>query len=206
MSTDFATQKDSHGKVVYENGQTLDRRKKKLPKREDGVIETGHYGSVRKAKSIEVQEFNVNHDEPLSFSITDAINKVEEQRAGLGPLWQMLRDAVCDNMKPTEIGYSHGKTDPQASAVGNVILAIAIEEAARIYSRLDQQEASDSYVEWLETQDDAMAVPARKLKRALNPVKSPGLVFRQNKIDKSLFSAANDNDSRWLNEPSDLAA
>jgi hypothetical protein len=197
-NTDFAMQKDSHGNVVYEFGQTLDRKKAKS-KRDDGVVETAHYGSARKAKrSAVVHEFNVHRDEPLSFSITDATNTMEEIRAGLGPLWRILEPVIRENMKSAEIGYSYGKTDPQASAVGNVILQIAIEEAAAIYDRIDEREASDlAYVEWLESQDDALPVPARRLKRALSPG-STSLVFRHNHAVKSSISAANDNHSRAL--------
>jgi len=197
-STDFAVQKDSHGNVVYEFGQSLDRKKAKS-KRDDGVVEASHYGSARKAKrSAVVHEFNVHRDEPLSFSITDATNTIEEIRAGLGPLWRLLEPVICNNMKSAEIGYAYGKTDPQASATGNVILTIAIEEAASIYDRIDEREASDlTYVEWLESQDDALPVPARRLKRALSPG-STSLVFRHNYAGKSGLSAANDNHSRAL--------
>jgi hypothetical protein len=197
-STDFAMQKDSHGKVVYENGQSLDRKKAKS-KRADGVIETQYDGSVRKAKrSAVVHEFNVHRDEPLSFSITDAINIIEEIQAGLGPLWPILEPVICDNKMSAEVGYSFGKTDPQASAVGNVILKIALEEAATIYDRIDERDASDlAYVEWLEFQNDALPVPARRLKRALSS-RSAGLVFRHNHAGKSGLSAANDNHSRSL--------
>jgi hypothetical protein len=197
-SADFAMQKDTHGNVVYENGQSLDRKKAKA-KRGDGLIETAHDGSVRKVKRpVAAHEFNVHRDEPLSFSIADAINTIEEIRAGLGPLWLILKPVICDNMKSAEVGYGFGKTDPQASAVGNVILQIAIEEVASIYDRIDEREASDlAYVEWLESQDDALPVPARRLKRALSPgYKS--LVFRHNHAKKSGLSAANDNHSRSL--------
>jgi hypothetical protein len=196
--TDFAMQKDSHGKVVYENGQSLDRKKAKF-KRDDGVIEAPYVGSVRKAKQLGVtHEFNVHRDEPLSFSIADAINTVEEIRAGLGPLWPILKQAVCDNMMSAEVGYSFGKTDPQASAVGNVILKIAIEEAASIYDRIDERETSDlAYVEWLGCQDNALPVPARRLKRALSPGHT-SIVFRHNHARKSGLLAANDNHSRSL--------
>jgi hypothetical protein len=196
-STDFALQKDSYGNVVYEFGQSLDRRKAKRT-REDGVVETRHYGSARKAKHSPVHEFNVHRDEPLSFLVTDATNNIEEIRAGLGPLWSIVEPVVCNNMKSAEVGYRFGKTDPQASAVGNVILQIAIEEVATIYRRIDQREASDlAYVEWLETQDDALAVPARRLKRALSP-NQQSLVFRHNQPIKSMLLATNDNDSRYL--------
>jgi hypothetical protein len=101
-------------------------------------------------------------------------------------------------MKSAEIGYAYGKTDPQASAAGNVILKIAIDEAAMIYDRIDDRETSDlAYVEWLKFQDDALPVPARRLKRALSPG-STGLVFRHNHSGKSGLSAANDNHSRAL--------
>jgi hypothetical protein len=198
LNADFAMQKDSHGNVVYEFGQTLDRRKAKS-QRDDGVTEPRHYGSARNAKrSPIVSEFNLHRDEPLSFSITDATNTIEEIRAGLGPLWSIVEPVVCSNMKSAEVGYRFGKTDPQASAVGNVILQIAIEEVAAIYRRIDQREASDlAYVEWLETQDDALAVPARRLKRALSP-NQQSLVFRHNQPIKSMLLATNDNDSRYL--------
>ena len=108
-SADFAMQKDNHGNVVYENGQTLDRRKAKS-KRDDGVIETRNYGSARTAKrSTVVHEFNVHRDEPLSFSITDATNNIEEIRAGLGPLWAILEPVIFNNMKSVEVGYGFGK-------------------------------------------------------------------------------------------------
>jgi hypothetical protein len=195
---DFAMQKDNHGNVVYENGQSLDRKKAKS-KRGDGVIEAPHDGSVRKAtRSGVAHEFNVHRDEPLSFSIADAINTIEEISAGLGPLWPILKPVVCDNMMSAEVGYGFGKTDPQASAVGNVILTIAIGEAATIYDRIDERESSDlAYVEWLESQDDAMPVPAKKLKRALSPGYT-SIVFRHNYAGKSGLSAANENHSRSL--------
>jgi hypothetical protein len=167
-TADFDLQRDQYGNVVYENGQTLDRKKIKQI-RQDGVDEDVHAGAVRKAsKSGVTHGFDVYRDDPHAFALIAARNNIDEAIVAAGPLWQFLKLVVRGNPKSAEIGYMLGKTDPQASGVGNMIIKLALEAVAGGYDRIDERESSsENYAKWLGKQPDALPVPARRLKAAL---------------------------------------
>ncbi len=186
-SADHSLQKDQNSNVVYDLGMTLDRKKVSRV-RKDGTAEAIYDGAVRKSKASKsgvTHGFDPSRDDLLPFAIIMAANNVEEIQASIGPLWPILMSVVCDNAKSATIGYMFEKTDPQASAVGNVIIKIALEEVAKIYERIDAREASSlPYAEWLDKQPNSLAVPARKLKAALqgNDNSPPSLAIAERPI------------------------
>lgn len=165
--TDFELQKDANGKTVFENGQTLDRKKKPSA---DGSSDSFD-GPVRGAKgsgAVCNSGFNVFRDDPLPFATIIARDNVEEITAAVGPLWRFLKGSVCDNVMSAEHGYALGKRDPQASGVGNALIRIALDEVVATYDRIDRREVEyKTFQEWLAKQTHVLPLPARRLKTAM---------------------------------------
>ena len=196
---DYAVQRDQHGRVVFDNGITIARktRKKDATRQEDGQPEARYDGSsiIVKDPSLIGCSF---HGDQFPFAAADASNRLEEIEVGLGPLWAILRNAIVDNWKLAEVGQAFGKTAPQDSAVGNVLIDVALKAAADVYDRIDAREQSEAtFLEWLQDQPGTIPIPARKVKQLFRQ-KHAGVSFKQNRSDKSIISAANDNDRAWL--------
>lgn len=103
----------------------------------------------------------------LAERITDTKHRAEEVAVFIGPLLTSLLKAVFKNATATDIGESLGYKPPQASAVGNVLLQMALEAAANAYDMLKTRERVGlTYADWLEQQSNGMPVPARKAKNA----------------------------------------
>jgi hypothetical protein len=197
-NVDRGIQKDTNGRLVFEGAMTTDRKQRAVARPEDGQEENGSENRARQmtkqARARVEISYGKGHyykdvnlpitstgavdnggyspgrgDLLLAERITDTKHRAEEVAVFVGPLLPYLRRAVFENATAGDIGESLGFVMPQASAVGNAILGMALEAAGDAYARIKRRERGKlTYEEWLGKQPDGMPIPARKLKQAFS--------------------------------------
>jgi hypothetical protein len=195
LDIDHAMQRDTKGRLVFEDRMTIDRKRRAV-EREDGQEENdiedrarvrtkqgkervrigygkGYYDKdvripITEPGRVSGASYNpARGDLLLAERITDIKHRAEEVALSVGPLMPELCKAVFENATARVIGESLGFSHPQASAVGNAMLQRALEAASDAYSRIKKRERGKlTYAEWLQEQPDGMPIPARKLKQA----------------------------------------
>ena len=156
---DFA--RSESGKVIYANGQTLDRKGRTFNHKNGETDARRFDGPVRTSKgSLAVSNgFNVLHDDPFSQRRIDAQIALDDLAAVVGALWLPLLQA-CDKESFTEIAKGLGYKQP---VVGSAFIKLALEVATRHLRALHSARSFQQYV----AENPSLPVAARRYTRAL---------------------------------------
>jgi hypothetical protein len=182
QSTDYSLQRTESGKVYYEHGQTLDRKKRTYDSKNDEENAERFDGPVRTSKSSELVDnsgFDPFRDDPFPARIIAAHEELDEIIASVGPLWLPLVDVISANATMTNVGEALGAKNTQAPGVGTAIIRLALTAAMEAIDRFNEK-SGDTYVQRLQKLPDSTPVPARRLKAALggnsdgSPSMAPG--------------------------------
>jgi hypothetical protein len=168
--TDYALQRTESGKVYYEFGQTLDRKKRTYDTKNTEANAERYDGAVRKGKpdkalGISNGGFDPYRDDPFPARMIAAHEELDEIIASVGPLWLHLLACVCASATLTDIGSAVGAKHTQAPGVGTAIARLALTAAMEAMERFSEK-SSDTYLQRLQKMPDSTPVPARRLKAA----------------------------------------
>ena len=108
--SDYAMQRAKTGKVQYEEGQTLDRKKRAYTSKNNESDATRFDGPVRKASRsgpVDNSAFDLHRDEPYAARAVSARMELDEIVACVGPLWPPLTDAIQAFCCRNSGGYFH---------------------------------------------------------------------------------------------------
>jgi hypothetical protein len=140
-STYYDLQRTESGKVWFEQGQTLDRKKVTYDTKNDEENAERYSGPVRTAKhSVLVSNsgFDVGRDDPFPVRVMKAREELDAIKAAVGPvLWPSLKAAVSDNATLTDIGLALGAKRFQASREGTRVIRLALTAAIDALGRLN---------------------------------------------------------------------
>ena len=136
--TDYDVQRTKSGKVYFEHGQTLDRRKVTINNedRDERFI-----GSVRTAKkSLPVGNgFDSNRDDPFPVKLIAAREELASVITYVGPLlWTLLKAVISNDATMTDIGEAMGVKSGQSSIVGTAVIRLALTGATEALSRFNE--------------------------------------------------------------------
>jgi hypothetical protein len=170
-STDYALQRTKFGDVHFENGQTLDRKRRTYDGKNGEADAERYDGAVRKGKpdralGVSNGGFDPYRDDPFSAQMIAAHEELDEIIASVGPLWTPLVDVISANATMTNVGETLGARNTQAPGVGTAIIRLALTAAMEAIERFNQK-PGETYLKRLQELPDSAAVPARRLKRAL---------------------------------------
>lgn len=160
-SVDYDAERSASGKVMYEHGQTLDRKWREYSEKNGESDAKRHDGSVRTSKHsgpVSVG-FDVFRDDPAAQRRLDAQTELEDLAAAVGPLWVPLMDAVCRNAGFTEIAARWGYAQP---VVGSFAVMLALDVAAK---HIEAYREAKNFRDFVETH--GLPVTARRYKRAI---------------------------------------
>jgi hypothetical protein len=166
---DYDMQRYDDGKVVYELGQSLDRKSRTYESK-NGEIEARRFdGPVKIVRGGRVDNcgFDVHRDDPAALRKINARLELDEIIAAVGPLWKHLLPAICDNATATEVGQATGAKGTQAPGVGTKFISVALCAAAEVIDRINAERAGASSLALLHSLPDSSPVSAGRLKRAL---------------------------------------
>jgi hypothetical protein len=139
---DCEAQRTESGKVFFEHGQTLDRKKVTFDKK-DGESDAERYsGSVRTAKNsgpVGNSGFDLNRDDPFPVRVMAARKELDAIMVAVGPLWPSLFAAVSENATLTQIGLAIGAKSFQSPHVGTLIIRLALSAAVDALSRFNEE-------------------------------------------------------------------
>jgi hypothetical protein len=176
---DFESQRTDSGKVHYEHGQSLDRKKRTYEGKNGEIDAERHDGPVRTSKGSQLisnSGFDVHRDDPFPARMIAAHDELDEIIAAVGPLWVHLLACVCASATLTDIGSAVGAKHTQAPGAGTAIIRIALTAAIEAIDRFNE-DSGETYLERLQKLPNSTPVPARRLKRALlgNDTAAPSL-------------------------------
>ncbi len=138
---DCEVQRTESGKVWFEHGQTLDR-KKVIFDNKDGESDAERYsGSVRTAKKsgpVSNSGFDLGRDDPFPVRVMAARKELDIIIAAVGPLWPSLFATISENATMTDIGVSLGVKRFQAPREGTRIIRLALTAAMEALGRLNE--------------------------------------------------------------------
>ncbi|MBR0993802.1 hypothetical protein JQ580_24050 [Bradyrhizobium japonicum] len=160
-SVDHDVDRSSSGKVIFHNGQTLDRKWREYSQKNGESDAKRFDGSLRTSKrSAPVGGgFNVVRDDLFVQRLFDAQTELEDIAAVVGPLWLPLIDAVCNNAGFTDIAAQLGYSQ---SAVGSCIVMLALDVAAK---HIEAYHAATTFRDFVESH--GLPVAARRYRRAV---------------------------------------
>jgi hypothetical protein len=122
--TDCGVQRTESGRVHFENGMTLDRRKWK---NDDGEVR--HVGSARIAKNSIPIGNRINRNDPFPVRQLAAREDLNEIIVAVGPLWPSLLAALAEDATMTEIGLNLGAKGAAAPPLGVRTIKLALAAA-----------------------------------------------------------------------------
>jgi hypothetical protein len=134
--TDFDMQRMESGKVWFEHGQTLDRRKVTYDNKNGEADAERYSGSVRTAKK-SLPVGSGGFDLPFPVRALAAREELDAIIAAVGPLWPYLLQAISYNATMTDIGLSRGVKRFQAPYVGTATIRLALTAAMEALDRLN---------------------------------------------------------------------
>ncbi|MET4041589.1 hypothetical protein [Bradyrhizobium sp. RT6a] len=160
-SVDYDVDRSSSGKLIFHNGQTLDRKWREYSEKNGEPDAKRYDGSLRTSKrSAPVSGgFDVVRDDPAAQRRLDAQMELEDLAAVVGPLWLPLMDAVCNNSGFTEIAARLGYSQP---VVGSCIVMLALEVAAK---HIEAYHDAKDFRDFVDTH--GLPVTARRYMRAI---------------------------------------
>jgi hypothetical protein len=169
LGVDYDIEKSPKGKVLYGIGLSLDR-KARIAVSGNGETNKKYNGPIRKAAKsgpVDNSGFDPHRDNPIAFRKIEARQELDEIVVLVGPLWEHLRQAVCENATATDVGIVLGYSGTRASAVGIAMVKLGLETATKAIELCKMVKDEEPYTSWLKKQPDHMPLPARRLKRAL---------------------------------------
>jgi hypothetical protein len=132
-------QRTESGKVWFEHGQTLDRKKRTYDIKNDEAEAERYDGPVRTAKkSLPIGAFDPHRDDPFPVRVIAAREELAAIAAAVGPLWPSLAVAISENATMTDIGLSLGAKSAQAPPFGSLIIRLALTAAMEALSRFNR--------------------------------------------------------------------
>jgi hypothetical protein len=150
------------GKVIYGQGQSLDRKWRVYDHKNDETNALRHDGPVRTSKRSPgpiSNGFDVNRDALFAERKVDAQIELEDMAAVVGPLWLPFLNAAWGNAGFTDVAAALGSKQP---GVGSVILKLALNV---IVNYIEAKHYSTSFLQYV--QDYGLPVSARRLGNAL---------------------------------------
>jgi hypothetical protein len=137
MGMDCDVQRTESGKVYFEHGQTLDRKKRTYDHKNDEQGAERYDGSVRTAKKSIPIGNSLNRDDPFPLRVIAAREELSGIIAAVGPLWPSLVAAISENATLTDVGFALGAKGAQAP-VGSVIIRLALTAAVDALDRFNR--------------------------------------------------------------------
>jgi hypothetical protein len=141
--TDYDVQRTGSGKVVFDHGQTLDRRKVTYDSKNDEEDAERYSGSMRTAKnSVQVNNggYDPNRDDPFPVRVMAAREELDFIIAAVGPvLWPSLKAALSENATMTDIGLALGVKRYQAPSEGVAIIRRALTAAMEMLHEINEK-------------------------------------------------------------------
>jgi hypothetical protein len=137
--TDCDIQRTESGRVHFDYGMSLDRKKRTYDGNRNG--EQGavrHDGPVRKAKYVVPIGSRINRSDPFQMRQLAAREELNVIIAAVGPLWPSLFAAESENATLTDIGLALGVNKFQASREGTRIIRLALTAAMEALGRLNE--------------------------------------------------------------------
>jgi hypothetical protein len=137
-STDYDVQRTESGKVYFEHGQTLDRRKVTVNNEDQDERFIGSVRTAKKSMPVGSGGFNSNHDDPFPVRLIAARQELDSVIAYVGPLlWALLKAVISENATMTDIGVKMGVASAQASIVGTATIRLALAGATEALSLIN---------------------------------------------------------------------
>ena len=134
---DHDMQRTESGKVFFEHGQTLDRRKVIYDEKNGEADAERYSGSPRTAKK-SLPVGNSGFDLPFPVRGMEAREELDAIIAGVGPtLWPYLLMAISYNATMTDIGLALGVKRYQAPREGTAIIRRALTAAMETLGRIN---------------------------------------------------------------------
>jgi hypothetical protein len=177
--TDYALQRTESGNVHYENGQTLDRKKRTHDAKNGEANAERYDGAVRKsdkAGPVSNGGFDLYRDDPFPARKIAARMELDEIIACVGPLWLPLADAVSAGATMTDIGAALGAKHTQASGVGTAIIKLALPAAMEAINRFNER-SDETYLRRLQGLIVGTVSLHQILLSRTHGVSAPGCVF-----------------------------
>jgi hypothetical protein len=135
---DCEVQRTESGKVFFEHGQTLDRKKRTYDSRNGEQGADRHDGPIRTAtKSLPVGNGGFDCDDPFPVRLIAAREELGAIIAAVGPLWPSLFAAVSENATMTEIGLALGAKSALSPPFGSLIIRLALTAAMEALDRFN---------------------------------------------------------------------
>ena len=158
---DYDQQRTEDGKVFLELGQSIVCRYGKNGPKVGEIITSRHKIQVRKFDKLPPisDGFDVYRDDLFSERRIDAQNQLADLAAVVGPIWPMLRSAVCDKVGFTEISNQYGYPQP---VVASAFIKLALTVSTKHFSELDKASDFREYVS-----QRGIPVAARRYERAM---------------------------------------
>jgi hypothetical protein len=140
-SKDCEQQRTESGKVFFEHGMTLDRKKRTYDydKGKNGETDAERYDGVARTarKSLPVDN-GINRDDPFPVRVMKAREELEAIIAGVGPLWPSLESVISNNATMTDVGKSLGAKGGRAPSVGTARIRLAMTAAMEALSQRNE--------------------------------------------------------------------
>jgi hypothetical protein len=136
-ATDYDVQRTESGKVFFEHGQTLDRKKVTYDDKNGEADAERYSGAVRTSKN-SLPVGNSGFDLPFPVRVMAAREELAVITAAVGPLWPHLLSTMIQNYSMTDIGEALGVKSAQASIVGTSFIRFALIVAMEALDRINQ--------------------------------------------------------------------